>query len=53
VTLFSRILERKPFFTFPKKFVVFIQKAVERKRNTFEIKFLFKKMSIIRKTFQK
>jgi len=35
--------EGKLVFRVAKKFVVFIQKAVEQKRNTFEIRFLYKK----------
>jgi len=36
---------KNPFSTYPKKFVVFIQKAVERKRNTLDKCFYIKKVS--------
>ena len=40
-----RCFKENPFFTLPKKFMAFIQKAVERKLNTLEIKFLHKNVS--------
>jgi len=40
------ILEENPFFTLPKNLVVFIQKAVDGKPNTLEIKFLDKKCQL-------
>jgi len=46
------ILEENPFFTLPKNLVVFIQKAVDGKPNTLEIKFLHKKCQLPSSLFE-